>query len=456
MLKNKLKFIAILLISFLLCSYSSVLAVDTNTAEATQYGVMPISEEVNTTDSSTNSIEPREGTSDGSETVEPVATDDPSNGIVTEGEVTSEGDLTADTTAETTSTPGSKFLKGDNVTIDENISGNLFVYANSVTINSQIDGDAFVITKNLTVSETGYVINNLFVISDEVLINGVSNNLYVSAKNVSIENGFIYSDLYVNCENLNIHGSVGRDVISKFDNVSFTTDSLVGLISGNFTYYANEDLQIPTEYIQGTVERKDLPTATFQDYLVLLGSLLVLTLVIWGLSKWISPKFIDNSTKLLKVKKVAIALSGLIGLIGLPIVAFVLLLIGITSNVGLILLLLYMILVFIAKPVFLIATSQYISEKLKMNKTIASLGILILTGIVLWAICLIPYVGFVISIITIIIGIGILFTNLLTRASNADLDKLVEKRKENKSKNKNSKKEKKSNDNNLKETNENK
>ena len=115
-----------------------------------------------------------------------------------------------------------------------------------------------------------------------------------------------------------------------------------------------------------------------------------------------------------------------------------------------------MILVFIAKPVFLIATSQYISEKLKMNKTIASLGILILTGIVLWAICLIPYVGFVISIITIIIGIGILFTNLLTRTSNADLDKLVEKRKENKSKNKNSKKEKKSNDNNLKETNENK
>ena len=156
---------------------------------------------------------------------------------------------------------------------------------------------------------------------------------------------------------------------------------------------------------------------------------------------------------MLQAKKGAIALGGIIGLIGLPIVAFVLLLIGITSNVGLVLLLLYLMLVFIAKPVFIIATSQYISEKLKMNKTIASLGILILTGIVLWAICLIPYVGFVISIITIIIGIGILSATLFNAKSNVDLDTLIEKNKEKKLNHKNSKKEKKSNDDNVKKTN---
>lgn len=428
MLKNKLKFIAILLISFLLCSYSFVLAVDTNADEATQNDVMPISEETNTSASET------EG--------DPTA-------------ATTEGDDVVESTTEPTLIRGSKILQGEDVTVDDNISGNLLVIADSVTINSQIEGDAFVIAKKLTLSETGYIINNLFVLSDDVFINGVSNNLYISGKNVTIENGFIYNDLFVNCENLNIHGSVGRNVVSKFDNISFYTDSLVGLVSGNFTYYAKEDVEIPSEYVQGTVERKDIPSAGFQDYLVLLGSLLVLTLVIWGLSKWLSPKFIDNSSKLLCAKKGAIALGGIIGLIGLPIVAFVLLLIGITSSVGVVLLLLYLILIFIAKPVFIVAISQFISEKLKMNKTIASLGVLILTGIVLWAICLIPYVGFVISIITIIIGIGILSANLLTIKSNVDLDKLIDRNKEKKLNHKNSKKEKKSNDDNVKKTNEN-
>lgn len=403
MLKSKLKFIVIFLISFLLCSYSLVLAADeTNTAEATQNDVMPIS------------------------------TDQPVDETVYEV------------------TNGSKILKGDDITVDENVSGNIFVIANSVTINSQIEGDAFVISKKLTVTETGYITNNLFALSDDVLINGVSTNAYISGENVTIQNGFIYSDLIVNCKNLNIFGSIGRNVFSKFDNVSFLTDSLVGLVSGNFTYYSNDEIQIPSEYIQGTVERKSLPTATFQDYLILLGSLLVLTIAIWGLSKWLSPKFINNSSALLKVKKGTILLSGLITLIAVPLISVILLLLKITANIGIILLLIYFVLIFMAKPVFLITISQYISEKLKMNNTIASLGVLIITGIILWAICLIPYVGMIISIITIIIGIGILFSNLLINKSNMNLDDLILKLDEKKKNKKNLKAEKKNNESSKK------
>ena len=53
------------------------------------------------------------------------------------------------------------------------------------------------------------------------------------------------------------------------------------------------------------------------------------------------------------------------------------------------------------------------SVTFKIEKTIGIFGMLILSSIVLWAIGLIPYVGSAINIITSLIGLGIIVTNII-------------------------------------------
>ena len=52
---------------------------------------------------------------------------------------------------------------------------------------------------------------------------------------------------------------------------------------------------------------------------------------------------------------------------------------------------------------------------MKIQKTIGIFGILIASTVVLWLISLIPYVGLIISFITVILGLGIVLSSLILK-----------------------------------------
>ena len=90
-------------------------------------------------------------------------------------------------------------------------------------------------------------------------------------------------------------------------------------------------------------------------------------------------------------------------------IAFVIFIIlGITSNIALFALALLFLLFAISSSIFAIALNQFICNKLKIEKTIGTFGMLIVSAAVIWGIALIPYVGFIASLLISIYGLGLI------------------------------------------------
>ena len=69
----------------------------------------------------------------------------------------------------------------------------------------------------------------------------------------------------------------------------------------------------------------------------------------------------------------------------------------------------------ISTSIFTISVNSIICNKLKIQKTVATFGMLIVCAIILWLISLIPYLGSLIEIVAIILGLGIIISNLVLK-----------------------------------------
>ena len=67
----------------------------------------------------------------------------------------------------------------------------------------------------------------------------------------------------------------------------------------------------------------------------------------------------------------------------------------------------------ISTSVFVIAINNIVCNKLKITKNVTIFGILILSAIALWLIALIPYIGSIVSLVAVILGLGMITYYLL-------------------------------------------
>lgn len=317
---------------------------------------------------------------------------------------------------------GDVYLTGDNVTIDYIVDGNIFVFANTVTINSQIGGDAFIFAGTVNVGEQGYIFSNLFTFAKEVNIYGVVYDLYAASQNTTI-NGYVYRDIKVGTDTLNINGMIGRNAFVNANTIHFATSSneetgitSQGIVNGDFNYTSSQETSIPEGSVVGNqnfTETKKANSTSIQSYILSLGRYLVTVAIIWLFLLWIAPKFLNNTNKLIPKKLLPIVAFGILTPIVALITFVILLLLGITSSIAILILTLLFILLAISSAVFVITMNYLICNKLKIEKTIGILGMLIVSAAVLWFITLIPYVGGIISFATAIIGFGILIMSIL-------------------------------------------
>ena len=318
------------------------------------------------------------------------------------------------------------YLTGNNVTIDYMIDGNLFVMANTVTINSQIGGDVFILAKNVVITDQGYVFGNVFNVSENIEVNGTVYDVYSVSNNITIS-GFVYRDVKIASKNTNIFGTVRRNAFINTNSLKFsedvemqdnesTTITSSGTIQGNLTYSAPNELSISEGSVSGEINyNKAVSTGSIQSYFINLGTFLVTIIIVWLLCLWLAPKFLEK-TSVIKSKKVLPVIGfGLLGLIAVPVVSIALLFIKITASISMLLLSLYFIGIALSVSILVIAINNIICEKLKITKNIGKFGLLIITAIIFWAIGLIPYVGTIIDIIAIILGLGLIVYNLISR-----------------------------------------
>ena len=323
---------------------------------------------------------------------------------------------------------GDEYLFEQNVTIDTPVDGNLFIIANNVTIDSQIGGDAFICANTITVEEDAYILSNLFACANTINIKGAIYNIYSIGDTLTID-GFVYRDIRSVCNSLNINGMVGRNVFVNCSDIHFkenTENSSVasyGTIQGNLNYFSDEEITIPDNAVSGEVIFSQLANYTFDitDYIYSLGTILVSVIVIWLIGLWFAPKLLQTSTKAMSWKKALQIIGlGIIVPIVLALLTIIILLIPIASQFVLLLLCLLMILFFISTSVTLIDINDGICNKCNISKNVYKLGFLIIVTFIYWLLTLIPYLGTILSLITVIWGIGSVSYRLFIKENKND------------------------------------
>ena len=332
-------------------------------------------------------------------------------------------------TAQNNYKDGDVYLTGDEVTIDYIIDGNLFVFADTVNINSQIGGDAFIIAKTVNVNNGGYIFSNLFTVSNTLNINGVVYDLYASSTNINIS-GYVYRDIRVTSNDLRLSGVIGRNAYVTTNNISFETTTneennttSQGTIAGNLNYTAKTELSIPEGVVNGTINYTEAKTSspTIGSYLLALGRFLVTVIIIWLLCLWLAPKFLNRTSEVLTKKLPSSIGLGILTPIVVILISAILMLITITSTVAMIGIALLLLICMLGSAIFAISLANLFANKLKVENKVGTLGILIITSAVIWLICLIPFVGKILSLIVTVLGIGILVNNILPSTRKKDL-----------------------------------
>ncbi len=311
---------------------------------------------------------------------------------------------------------GDVYLSGDNITIDYIVDGNLFVVADNVTINSQIGGDAFICAKTITIENQGYIFSNLFACTQNLTISGVVYDVYATAQDVTI-NGYVYRDVRISSNTVNFNGMIGRNAFVTANDINFaqlaeSEDQVTSqaMIDGNFNYYSPQEASIPErETVGGDINFKSIPrynSNTIQEYILSFGQFVITVIIIWLLCLWLAPKFLNNTNELLSKKLLPVIGYGILTPIVIVIASILLFLLGITSKIALLGLILLILLITISSSIFAIAVNRLLCAKLKIEKTLQTLGVLIISSAIIWLLTIIPYVGILLKLIFSMFGLG--------------------------------------------------
>lgn len=369
------------------------------------------------------------------ETIEPTSDVQPIS-ETSENENLEEGDRASIEPTSENITNSDVYLIDDTVTVDYMIDGNAFIFANKVVINSQIGGNVFVCAKEVTIEENGFIVSSLFGFAEKINVSGVVCDLYVAAEEVNVS-GYIYRDMRTGSKTLNLSGIVGRDAFVDAEKISFVSPNedasatSGAMIGNNFNYTSKEEITVPENIVKGKTNFTKAidtdKTESISDYILDLGTFVCTVAVLWLLALWLTPKFIKEPYNILS-KKVLPALGyGILAPIVFVFAFVVLLILGITVNIALLAFALLIMLIAISSSAFVITANSLVCSKLKIEKTIQTFGILIISAVVYWLITLIPVVGSIISLLACIIGLGIIVYNILPlKKSKTDKVEIVE------------------------------
>jgi len=314
------------------------------------------------------------------------------------------------------------YLFSEDIVVNKVVDGNVFAIGNTVTVTGEIGGDLFVLADKVII-DGGYIYSSIFAIANEIQINGVVYDLYAIADNITIgDQGFIYRDIRVTSDTLDINGKIRRDAYVSAREVNIASNKGT-VIYGNFDYTSATEAFIPEGAIAGetTYTKEDITTtqsvqSTILSYIGELVKALIYALVVILLASWLAPKFTEKLS-MTKGKNLAEAFGiGILALGTTALVSLILLftVLGIPLACGLVVLL--GLLISISKAVVAMTISGIVTKKFNIQGKMKYILIALLSVLVIWAICQIPFnIGFIFKVIIGIIGVGLVLTNIVAK-----------------------------------------
>lgn len=321
----------------------------------------------------------------------------------------------------------------DSPTIDKIVNGNAYIFGNEVTITGEIGGDVFVFANKLNI-DGAYIYSNLFAFANEINVNGIVYDIYAAANSFTLDSdAFVYRDLRVSANTINLKGMVNKDAYLSASTYNFDTDSEKTLIKGNLSYDASSELSIADNLVGGTVTYKEQSITSksaaevILDYVADLAKTIAYVLVVALICIYFAPKFTSRVTSMSTKKSLVSFLIGLGGVI-VGAIAFVILLLSVIGvKLAVVEMLLYIAICMSGLSFASLYFGSLCAKKFKQDGKLKLLGLTIAVAAVLWIISQIPVIGGLFSTLVAIFGIGTFLVNTFyKKESSSDAAPVVE------------------------------
>lgn len=281
---------------------------------------------------------------------------------------------------------GDVICGGQNVTIKGQINGNIRVAGQSVTIDAQVE-------RSLTVAAQSFSLDSSANVKNDATLTGETLNV----------KGAIGRDAVISATNVNLKGTIGRNVEAGVGMISLDEGAVIG---GNLNYTSEKDAYLPNGIQIGGEVNKYAPQKSDDAmlwgistglYLYTLAAFLLIGL----LAVLFFPQAVRRTGEVARKHFGKTLLTGFLAGLIVPVVLFALA----VTFVGLPL----AIMIGIAWALFAVATipmAAYFYAKLLFKKIKNTVALMVIGNLILITLLFVPYLGFVLLIISFWIGSG--------------------------------------------------
>ncbi len=315
---------------------------------------------------------------------------------------------------------GDVFAAGETLQIGGHVEGGLSAAGETVHIDGEVSRGARV--AGATVDVTGRIGRDLMLASREFTLApgaSIGQDLYFGAGSIMLS-GDIEGDLRGGAEDLTIRGTVGGNVNVEVGTLVIDPEAR---ILGDLTYRSREEAAIPAGTVEGNVSYSQYPgdrmRGRFFPDVEILGPLAVLASVMWRVSWYLMTLLVGIVLILLTPRRMAGAATvcrtdtgpvagwGAIALFGTPIAAILISLTFIGLPLGIIVLLLWGILLYLAQlPVSLLIGHLILGHRKPLENKGGMIGALALGLLILTLLRAMPAAGLLIWLATALFGLG--------------------------------------------------
>lgn len=261
---------------------------------------------------------------------------------------------------------------GNNIEINGTVKNDGFVFGNVVNFNenSIIARDLLVLASNVTIS--GTIKKDVTIYASTVTINGNIENVNIKANEIIIENA--------NINNL----SYNEDAVIEVKDSQVNTTNL-------------------TEKLQSEVTIQD----QIMNFIYNLGGILVIFLALYLLAPKLFKKIESNNANITVLNVFSMFGFGTLSLILIPVIFILLLTITFCIPLAILLLILYVLAIWLSS-IFTGYLLGYVIWTKLMKKENNPLLIGLIGIVVLNLLGIIPYIGILVTVISVMIGMGII------------------------------------------------
>ena len=261
---------------------------------------------------------------------------------------------------------------GNNIEINGTVKNDGFVFGNVVNFNenSVIERDLLVLANNVTIS--GTIKKDVTIYAATVTINGNIENVNIKANEIIIENA--------NINNL----SYNEDAVIEIKDSEVNTTNL-------------------TEKLQSEVTIQD----QIMNFIYNLGGILVIFLALYLLAPKLFKKIENNNANITVLNVFSMFGFGTLSLILIPVIFILLLTIVFCMPLAILLLILYVLAIWLSS-IFTGYLLGYVILTKLIKKENNPLLIGLIGIVILNLLGVIPYIGILITVISVMIGMGII------------------------------------------------